>query len=321
MYLSTFIGGASVYRYSLDGVVIDLRVRSEWVRQKMSELDSIWGYQRGVQEVKSWIGVHMSMFAENYNVKFIDGTGFYVGLRANWKPSQSEKQTCTMRIDFNPAKVGNNPLFWWFHGSVIKYGQSIVPKRFDVAIDLEYPREDVFIRKDHRAYKLFQYSESDKTEYLGSRSSHGYVKLYNKQREAKLKSPLTRLEITVDYERSRFIEFQAIFPEVYIVDTRQIDIGGEMLNETEKVLVLACSENPSYVRMLGRKMATKIKTALAERFLSVSANEVEYNKILSQLYECCKCHLDEKVIIGLEDMSVIVGKFGKKLIDFQSPLC
>ena len=48
------------------------------------------------------------------------------------------------------------------------------------------------------------------TEYLGVRSSHGQVKLYNKALERGLESDLTRLEITVDYERCSWGEFKRL---------------------------------------------------------------------------------------------------------------
>ena len=70
-----------------------------------------------------------------------------------------------------------------------------------MAIDIPVARSRLRLVKDQRKYTLMKYSNENMTEYLGVRSSHGQVKLYNKALERGLESDLTRLEITVDYER------------------------------------------------------------------------------------------------------------------------
>ena len=79
------------------------------------------------------------------------------------------------------------------------------------------------------------------TEYLGVRSSHGQVKLYNKALERGLESDLTRLEITVEYERCSWGEFRRLFPVV-------LDNGSQLpddLTGTDYVLCMACLEHRS----------------------------------------------------------------------------
>lgn len=71
-------------------------------------------------------------------------------------------------------------------------------KRFDLAVDIPVEREKARLMKDGRVYSERRHGK-DWTEYLGAQASHiGRVKLYNKQSEAGLTEPLTRLEITLD---------------------------------------------------------------------------------------------------------------------------
>lgn len=75
---------------------------------------------------------------------------------------------------------------------------SISVKRFDFAVDVPYPRNEVQLLKDKRNYYLFSHSALDFTEYLGQVDSGGRVKVYNKQIESELDYPLTRIEVTCD---------------------------------------------------------------------------------------------------------------------------
>lgn len=91
-----------------------------------------------------------------------------------------------------------------------------------MAIDIPVARSRLRLVKDQRKYTLMKYSNENMTEYLGVRSSHGQVKLYNKALERGLESDLTRLEITVDYERCSWGEFKRLFPVV-------LDNGSQLL--------------------------------------------------------------------------------------------
>ena len=136
-----------------------------------------------------------------------------------------------------------------------------------------------------------KYSNENMTEYLGVRSSHGQVKLYNKALERGLESDLTRLEITVDYERCSWGEFRRLFP-VVLDNGSQLpdDLTGTdyvlcmaCLAGTDLVLFLACNEHPEYIKMLGRKMRKKIEQLLATTAQNVQPDELSYKDILAQI--------------------------------------
>ena len=113
-----------------------------------------------------------------------------------------------------------------------------------MAIDIPVARSRLRLVKDQRKYTLMKYSNENMTEYLGVRSSHGQVKLYNKALERGLESDLTRLEITVDYERRSWGEFRRLFPVV-------LDNGSQLpddLNGTDYVLCKACLEHAEYLQ-------------------------------------------------------------------------
>lgn len=165
-------------------------------------------------------------------------------------------------LEFNPNKVGSDLglLSLLNKLCLMAYKKRLV--RFDCAIDILVSRDRCFLVKDQRTYSEYRNSSSDLTQYLGHRNKHGFVKLYNKARELGLSDDnVTRLEITVDGDRVD--EFESIFPQVYVLDDYQVDESFLALNDTDKVLVLACMENPKYLDMLGRKKGKKIKEFIA----------------------------------------------------------
>ena len=165
-------------------------------------------------------------------------------------------------LEFNPNKVGSDlgMLSLLNKLCLMAYKKRVV--RFDCAIDIPVPRDRCLLFKDQRTYSEYRNSSSDLTEYLGHRNKHGFVKLYNKARELGLSDDnLTRLEITVDGDK--IDEFESIFPQVYVLDNYQVNESFLALNDTDKVLVLACMENPKYLDMLGRKKGKKIKEFIA----------------------------------------------------------
>lgn len=149
-------------------------------------------------------------------------------------------------------------------------------KRWDLAVDVPYGRDCVQLIKDNRKYSQFYKSAQDFTEYLGSMSSPGRVKIYNKQIEAELDYPLTRIEVTLD--SLDFIDCCRCWPNVY---TRKvIDLA-----ET-KVIVQLLSEQPVdrmdyYLRQMSAPTKRRYKALLLERPFEVTGPV--FNKLRNQL--------------------------------------
>ena len=204
---------------------------------------------------KFWIGHHPAVCRNNYTLKADNGESWYFGV-GQYAKSPSEFWE-DVKIEFNPAKVGYSSWFAAFYDYLIGAAKYVDFKRFDVAIDIPVARSRLRLLKDQRKYALLEYSAENKTEYLGVRSSHGNTKLYNKALELKMDGDLTRLEITLDYEKASWIEFQRIFPRVFVAGGDCPDLVG-----TDLVLYLSCSEHPEYLRLLGRKMRKKIECLL-----------------------------------------------------------
>lgn len=212
-------------------------------------------------------------------------SSFTLGLGFN---GANKKQNNSCFIEFNPNKSLSNNYVSPFLDFIKLKSYDLHFARFDIAIDIPYSKEYCTLSKDLRNYsKMYRIDTNsinmrDCTEYLGSRNTNGFVKLYNKQIESKLDKPLTRLEITLD--KMDYENFIKQLPIVYYPKKMSV-FDLDNLNDTEKVLCILLSENKncmSYVKMLGRTMREKMKKILYNEDSIVSVKEFEfYNLVFS----------------------------------------
>lgn len=168
-------------------------------------------------------------------------------------------------LDVNPNKCFNDDLCLKdinFIKSCCEHSAFEIA-RLDLAIDIPVNRSLIRVIKDRRKYQLIQNSQEDKTEYLGQRSSGGYVKIYNKSIESFLDYDLTRVEITIDDIEHLEDIFEYSLPEIYIKNTQmKLDLTDSDLSKTQLVLIelLKQTDNPDYyLKQLNNSMSAKLK--------------------------------------------------------------
>ncbi len=234
--------------YSIDNVTIDFVVKKIYLDDFMKHLSVM-------PAVEQWIGRAMSICRYNYTVSCSESS-YTVGISPNW--IKGNRDVDIVRLDYNPNKVKSEilPVL----GQLGNLATSICIKRMDLAIDYRIKRRDMYLVKDKRQYRNIVNSIEDRTEYLGKRNNHGSVKLYNKTIEAKLEYDLTRLEITFDFDKKN--EVNGYYPNyIYIPESIQLEIDTK-LSGTDRVLLLACLDNPDYISMLEPRKQKKIRSII-----------------------------------------------------------
>lgn len=272
-------------KYSLDMLTIDMKLSTVATQNIIDVLMSA-NYNGCWGECNYWISPVISKFKYNYSFTVSRGEHYFFGIQPNWMPPSS--YNTYVRLEFNPSKLFACEEFFDLHRRLVAGALYVDVKKFDVAIDIPSAREDVFLLKDQRKRTTYELSESNKTTYLGQRGNHGNVKLYNKQLEAKLTKPLTRLEITMDYEKISDLDFQAVFPRVLVFDTGQLVLDDESYNGTDRVLMLACLEHSEYLDILPRVKRKKIECILSKYTHMLEPDLIKYKQILSQVLMYCK---------------------------------
>lgn len=186
------------------------------------------------------------------------------------------------RLDANPNKVGGNSNFHLIRNFLIRNSRGAMCKipRFDLAIDIPVDRSQCFLVKDRRLY-IERRHGVEYTQYLGAKSSQaGRVKLYNKAAEAKLATPLTRLELTLAADTP----YEALnFPEVYVLDKAAMAMDDVKLSDTDRFILNALLQGYGKVTDLGRKTRDKIKGVMNDHLRKIDISKEAYTQILEQL--------------------------------------
>lgn len=115
--------------------------------------------------------------------------------------------------------------------------------RCDLAVDIPISRQYVHLIKDNRTYEYQDHNKNGITEYLGTRNSTNYVKVYDKTRESSLDEAITRVEFTCE---PNIYEFRKHIPSV-LIEHEQIAfelLDHADLSSSQKAIVSAVMKLP-----------------------------------------------------------------------------
>lgn len=228
--------------------------------------------------LEHWTSFTMGAFRENFRCICADGNSFWLGVGLNSRSIEWKR----VRLDWNPNKVSKSralqSLFNFLCSKSKPMHREI--KRFDLAIDIPVDRQSCILVKDNRVYSERRHGKQW-TQYLGAKSSHvGRVKLYNKQLEANLSYPLTRLELTLSPD----LDYKKInFPTVYYIDNSQVALDEMKATDTDRFILNSVLQGVGTTRELGRKTREKIESLMTHYVKQITISENEYRRILEQL--------------------------------------
>ena len=255
------------YIYSCDMIRLNLRFKDN-VQKFLDWLSGYNMYGDGI-DIKLYRSLNEFTYRNMLRVK-ADGYSFVIGIGFNGGHDVRDKGF----IEFNPNKCRGQKVFEHIYSKLLDYIYSSEVARFDFAIDIPVPRYLCKLKKDGRNYQYIV-TQNSETEYLGRRNEVGFVKLYDKTKEAKLDYDLTRIEITASKDVLNMPEVM-IMPYQNKIQTN--------LSSTDRVLVevLNTVENPFiYLRKLKYEKRKKIEQYLFED--TVRLDYISYNKILKNV--------------------------------------
>lgn len=285
-YFQQITDSATNYTYSIDNVVIKGKIyydASDLFQGLLNWLSSRIDLDYTYFETSAFASYHYQ-----FNFQLDIGRSFFLGVGFNGKKGVEPY----VGLDFNPNKVMQYGDFVEVFNYVIERCQPVI-KRFDLAVDIPVLRRNIYMMKDRRKAVLddqdpfvdMRNSWDDHTSYLGRRSTVGYVKLYNKQRENKLNTPMSRLELTLP--PSAILEDKYI-PQVRYFDDLQIVFDELKMTGTDRVLLISCIDQPDLLSMISRRKRETIMAILDRYTHLVDINREIYKKIIEQVWQYCK---------------------------------
>lgn len=254
--------------YSVDMVRLSIELYQEMYEELFKYMNSI-EFIKDEIEIQYFTSIATFKYRDMFTIKLKD-CSFVLGLSFNGLDNIDRNKGF---LEFNPNKCMHNELFIEIYQKIMYCAFDVELKRYDLALDIPEERKNVRIVQDRRDYQLIK-SRNGLTEYLGQRSSGGFVKLYDKTKESNLNVTLTRLEITMDADTV----FEKAFPDIYITSNQFSFVANEKeLNATDLVLLelLQGVDNVNYyLNKLGRVKKEKLRQYIYEDRLFVYDSQI-----------------------------------------------
>lgn len=235
-------------------------------------------------KTKLWESFKIGSFRQNYTITFQNGNSFWLGVALNSTKTEWNR----VRLEVNPNKCATHASFL----AVLAFlnfntrPMHTTIKRYDLAVDIPAERENARLIKDGRVYSERRHGK-EWTEYLGAQASHtGRVKFYNKQVEAGLSYPLTRLEVTLDPATP----FEKLpWPQAYYIERQQIGIEEVSITDTERYILSALLAGFGSTKDLCRKTREKMDKFMAHYVKPIQISKQDYQRLLSNLRFFLSC--------------------------------
>lgn len=217
---------------------------------------------------------------------YLDGIavgGVYVsaGKYANYDKVSKKFDTLPMfELRVNPNKYFNEVWFQELLKELLKNASSGVLRKYDYAVDIPKDIKSVKVFDSRKELGLYK-----GTYYYGQTGRHGYLKIYDKQKDLKRQKVdidvLTRVEHTVYGNKKPSLE------NVYVLDDSGLKEEIDSLNDTDIAIVEMYLQLKAlgidYDLKLGRRKIEKIRP-----YIQGNYEKLEYDNILDKLVENIK---------------------------------
>lgn len=197
-------------------------------------------------------------------------------------------------FECNPNKCFDDPKCKQLLDFIFNRTVAFYIRRFDLAIDILSPRYLFRFDKDRRHKVTYATSKDNHTEYLGKRNKPGHCCLYDKEREAKLDYPCTRVEVTLEnpLHEETMDSLKDKLPKVKVRNNQKTGLCYERLSSTDKVLInlfLNC-EDVEYKSAQFKSLDWKKQQKLKE---FIYADEVDFVFDIPSIHHIINCMITE----------------------------
>ncbi|MBP3458501.1 MAG: hypothetical protein J6K58_04775 [Lachnospiraceae bacterium] len=172
-----------------------------------------------------------------HNVHLDDGIYISIGHYVNYaKPKVDFEVYPVVKLEVNPNKHAGKEVLTDLLEVLRVWGDDVTLCKYDYAVDIPMNPEDVEVfgsRKERGLYKG--------TRYFGQRNKNGYCKIYDKQKEQELDSPLTRVEHTIvcsGRKSTKSISFENVY---FKREKKKSSFDDKKITPTDKVLIDFCN--------------------------------------------------------------------------------
>ena len=185
--------------------------------------------------------------------------GIYI-LLGHYTDYDKDKKTANVfpmiRLELNPNKHGNKPIMKDLMELINSTCYDCTLSRYDYAVDIPLTPDKINVFGSNKEKGLYK-----GTRYYGQRNKNGFCRIYDKQKEQGLETPLTRVEhVFSTIKTTKNLSFE----KIYIEDKKE---ELEVLSKTDAVIVDLCTtlkaNNLDFEEILNKLDRRKKKTIMS----------------------------------------------------------
>lgn len=225
------------YIHSIDNLIITYSVK----RLGLACLDEILDRLHSLKEkydTPFWEKLDLNPCRKysffKHAVHLDDGIYILLGHYADYQKDKAEMLILPLiRLEINPNKHANKPIFTDLMKIIHAYCCDSYISRYDYAVDIPVTPDQVQVFGTNKEKGLYK-----GTRYFGQRNKNGFCRIYDKQKEQKLDTPLTRVEHVVSLTKTtKALSFEKIF----IKSESVAEDDTEVLSKTDAVILELCA--------------------------------------------------------------------------------
>lgn len=292
------------YTHSIDNLIIDYDIKGIGQKGVQNVIDKIHDIRdkNNLQDYWERLNVNACSKYQYYNNHLRVDVGIYlmVGRYVEYVPDRRDKFFVypIVKLEVNPNKHFKNPILHEILAMLKDMSADSRLVKYDYCIDIPVKPTEVEVfgtRKQQGLYKG--------TRYYGQRNKNGYCKIYDKQKEQKLDTPLTRVEHTIETKmKTKSISFENINVKDSAADKES---EKENINSTYKCIVELCNtlsaNDISYDNILN-KLDKRSKRVIKETLTNSGYRKLEFNqKIHDRLIDNVESVFNIKRIVAVDD--------------------
>lgn len=235
--------------------------------------------------------------------------GIYVSLGRYREYDRNEKKWYVfpmIKLEVNPNKHYDKPIYQGLVEFIQEWCASGYMNKHDYAVDVPFSPDSVKVygsRKEPGLHKG--------TRYWGQRNKHGYLKIYDKQKESGLESCLTRIEHTlfnnkpISFENVCITKFEGV----------ETDMSGlDSVNEAfVKMIILLKQHGEDYedcIKGLNYRRRKKIEPFISGKNERLEYNESIHKQLLNGIYKVFglseELKVDDEGFISVSDEADLI---------------
>ena len=285
-----FVKDSNGYVHSIDNLIITYNIKRLGTKCLDELLEEFHKIKEKYPDAEYWERLNVNP-SSKYNffqnvIHLDDGITIFLGHYSDFEKEKHERYVFPLiRLKINPNKHADKPIFHDVMNVINDYCCDFYINSYDYAIDIPVAPDDVQVFGSNKEKGLYK-----GTRYFGQRGRNGFCRIYDKQKEQDLDTPLTRVEHVISCVRTTK---KISFEKIYIKDNVVPDADSKKVSKTDAVILELCAlasandlDYESIINKLDKRKKWFIKSQISQcEYKLLEFNQEVHDRLLEMVRE------------------------------------